>query len=267
MPLDLSEFDDSPLCHGNTWEIRDRETLVTYVAQVILGQYMHVSEILASRPPLRLPLPRSAFIRSEVEKLRNPGSEPLRWQRDGWIFQMISWIAAQVARAGRTPAVFRAPHPQRADKGPDGLIVELKDPVRVVLCEDKATENPRTTITGKVWPEFRAFEEGQRDGELNSEVSTLMSQLQDSEEIARAIEDARWRDELQYRIAITIEDQHHGTDGRRNLFSGYDECVKGSEATRRIAETIVLEDLRHWMDEFCAEVADKIITIEAELNV
>ena len=77
--------------------------------------------------------------------------------RDGLLFQHVSWVAAfmRLPNAKATP-----PHVRQADKGFDGVLVEVNPAQaglsRIVLCEDKASVNPRSLVTGSVWPEIRA---------------------------------------------------------------------------------------------------------------
>jgi hypothetical protein len=71
-------------------------------------------------------------------KLLTLGKDEEPWHRDGWIFQTISWIAASQAPSG---SLTCAPHIRRADKGFDGLQLQLSEDGKVVTAvivfEDK----------------------------------------------------------------------------------------------------------------------------------
>jgi hypothetical protein len=99
------------------------------------------------------------------------------WQRDGWLFQVISWIAANIQDPGTLKS---PPHIIHADKGFDGLHLCLdasnENVVSVIVCEEKATDGPRGKITSQVWPEFQSLDAGARDNELVSETTTLLAQ-------------------------------------------------------------------------------------------
>lgn len=75
---------------------------------------------------------------------------------DGWLFQMISWL--QLANQYKGYRFFNnPPHPQPSMHGIDGLAVKFTPDntiERIVITEDKCTEDARKTITSKVWPKF-----------------------------------------------------------------------------------------------------------------
>jgi hypothetical protein len=51
MTLTLSQLDHDDLCHGWSWVVQDEEKLARQVARVALGQFRHVSRILAGVEP------------------------------------------------------------------------------------------------------------------------------------------------------------------------------------------------------------------------
>ena len=73
---------------------------------------------------------------------------------DGWLFQMISWL--QLANQYKGDIFFQqSPHSQPSMHGIDGFAVKLTPNntiERIVITEDKCTENAKTTIRDKVWP-------------------------------------------------------------------------------------------------------------------
>jgi len=70
------------------------------------------------------------------------------------------------------------PHFRPAHKGFDALLIPLKDGRTaldgLIICEDKATTNPRKQITEKVWQEIETIEAGERDAELNGELVAIL---------------------------------------------------------------------------------------------
>jgi hypothetical protein len=268
MPLIVTPFHDDPLCFGHTWTIRDEDLLARIVASIALGLSDHAGDILARVPSPSRPVLRERHLDRLITELGKPISEAVRWHRDGWVFQMISWISAQLAAAHHGKRLLiRAPQPRKADKGFDGFIVELADPPCVVVCEDKATVNPRATITGKVWPEIALIEQGDRDGELNSELSTLLLALGDAARSREITDAVLWSEHLRYRVAITVSPEQDGAEGRADLFNGYDTKAPGDCNPRRGAETIALPDLRPWMDAFCEKVVAVLNEHRTEANV
>ncbi len=260
MAIAFEEFDDDPLCFGHTWVISDEHSLARYVALLILGYHLHVQMILDGAATA-LPIPSRALIDHLVESLNVPsGASALRWHRDGWLFQMISWIAANRTRA--TTQVFRAPQPRPADKGFDGIILDLPtDDVRigaVILCEDKASDNPRPTIRNEVWPSFRILEDGLRNPELVSEISSLLLKRVDQATAIALIRDVCWSDIRHYRLTLTVPTPC-GTKILRNaLLNGYDECASGP-IRRRQAEIVCMPELRTWMDGFSKKVCESLV--------
>ena len=65
-----------------------------------------------------------------------------------------------------------------AHKGFDGLQLELDlssgRVTAAIIFEDKATDNPRSTIRDEVWPDFILLEAGKRENVLSADVSSLL---------------------------------------------------------------------------------------------
>jgi len=249
MPFVLQTFNESPLCTGSIWSIADEKKLVRILTLLTVGDHVHALEILRDTrgvvaPPLR------KVLESAATDLRTPRD---RYHRDGWLFQLMSWIAIQ--KASGSNGIIRAPHARMADKGFDGLAVEIPAAGRayLIVCEDKATENPRPTIVGQVWPEFKRIEAHERDRELTSEVSTLLLQVPDLSLRTRLIDEAVWQENKHYRVTITGAGNNDSA-GRRALLADYQACVGGADARRR-AELIYVADVRDWMDRIASLVA------------
>jgi len=173
MSLTLTPISHGTLCHGSRWTVADEDDLAGKVARLALGQARHVAAILAgidNRPPTT----RADTAAGAIKLLTVPKDKP-PYHRDGWVFQAISWIAAHNAVAG---AVIRAPHMIHAHKGFDGFQLKLDESGQtvsaVVIFEDKATENPRSTIAGDVWKGIRDLESGLRMNELIPEAGGLL---------------------------------------------------------------------------------------------
>jgi hypothetical protein len=260
MPINLTPFEHGTLCFGNTWSVVNETALAVQVARVALGQDRHIQKILAGASLAAPPTTRPAAA-AAIELLTVPvGDDP--WHRDGWIFQVLSWIAAYRASPN---SIIRAPQMILAQKGFDGLellIDTANGKIKgAVIFEDKATDNPRTTIKDKVWPEFAALESGQSENVLVSEVLGLLATRPNIDPDA-AIESILWNQVRRYRISITVGDTHASEQGRRRLFDGYD-TVAGGEAHRRRAETLHVQNLRAWMQAL-AEKA--IVAIQDEVK-
>src|SRR5690242_14546797 len=176
MPIQLSKTTDDPLYHGHTWAVSDEDKLARVVALLLLGRRRHAEAVLAGQPTTDV-LASNAMIDDLISKLEVPtGSNPARWHRDGWLFQMISWVAADASLASEADLIA-PPQPRMADKGLDGLLVLTHEGVkhaRLIICEDKASEDPRTTFRDDVCPELVDFESDRRNNEITTALDALL---------------------------------------------------------------------------------------------
>lgn len=258
MPINFTKIDNADVWFGYDWDIEDTDLLARHLAKVALGQYRHVAKVLAATQAADVVPFASAFEGARsllISKQKDP------WHRDGWVFQVISWIAAHLSSEGE---LITPPHMQHADKGFDGLHLHIDAETgkvcKAVLCEDKATTNSRNKVQSQVWPEFESFEAGTRDHELVARVTSLL-ETRPEVDPDEAIAGVLWDDARSYRVAVTIGDEHNSEDGLNKLFKGYDDNVEG-DVERRRAETLYVKDLRLWMT--C--IVDKALAVLEELE-
>jgi phage terminase large subunit GpA-like protein len=193
----------------------------------------------------------------------NPGADP--WHRDGLLFQAISWIAAHQSSKDKS-SVFSLPHMIAAHKGFDGLEVELtrkKELFSMVVFEDKATENPRNTITTDVWPEIKALHRGNRQSELMQELTALLQRAKVDDPDA-VIEAVVWNQVRKFRVSITGTEGQDQQQGFEKLFKGFDDATPGLDQLGRRAEVFCHSDIRKWMESFAIKVSQAIDAEKAE---
>jgi hypothetical protein len=94
--------------------------------------------------------------------------------------------------------------------GFDGLQIELtkkKKLCGLIIFEDKATDNPRSTITQDVWPELNLLHGDKRQTELMQETTALLQRanVEDPDEV---IEGIVWKNIRRFRVSITGADGH-----------------------------------------------------------
>ncbi|TDL79741.1 hypothetical protein E2L08_08435 [Palleronia sediminis] len=262
MAIALTPVREGELWAGATWTVEDEDVLAGLIARVAIGQARVAERILNEDGLIDVGYPMGGH--EGARKLLEVGPTGDPAHRDGWMFQVISWIAAH--RSGR-PGVIRSPHMRHADKGLDGLMVEFDDTeiARVVISEEKATGNARTMVRDRVWPEFRDFETGRRDAELNDGVSTLLADggYPNPDAVVAAI---LWTEKRAYRVAVTIDDTHASEKGLKALYKGYETAVSG-EIGRRRAETFQVQDLRPWFESIAVKATAIINAEEAAINV
>lgn len=249
------------ICSGFRWTVVDRRRLVSNLALLAQGHHAPVRAILEATKESADPKPQETLIGAAIRKLTAPATDELCYHRDGWVFQLISWLAAHATCV--PGSLLRAPQPRMADKGLDGLIVSLRGAnsaiAGVTICEDKASESPRKTVTDKVWPAITLFETGARDDELQNETTALLDRLGLAEAIALA-ETIHWKNARRYRVSAT-GCQHDDSDVPARVFSGFETKAPG-KLTRRQGEVLDLGqpvgDLREWMSQLCTEIIEEL---------
>ena len=126
----------------------------------------------------------------------------------------------------------------------------------LMIFEDKATKNSRSTITSKVWPEFKEIETGARENELMHETTALLERVS-GVDVDKVIADIVWEQVRRYRVSVTGEAVHGSTTGFKGLFDGYDTVAPGDDVKRRAA-VLCFEDVRSWMAAFAKKVEKTI---------
>jgi len=255
VPINLTPFGATDsLWTGNTWEVPDDDILARWIAWVAIGQAFHVAEILHSADPVGTSPTNEAAKADAVELLTQKGADP--WHRDGWMFQVMSWLAAHVGRPG---ALIALPHLIHAEKGLDGLEILLdasQNVVATIIFEDKATENPRDTIRDDVWPEFVKFESGHGVNRLTQQASGILAAAQHPNPTA-AINRISWNTTRRYRISITAGKSTPAS--RKRLFKDYETKVMG-HLDRRRAEVFLVDDVRAWMANLATKAIAQVAT-------
>jgi hypothetical protein len=258
--IKFAECVHEPLCCGYRWEIWNEEALAHLVAWTMQGHYWHAEKVLYQlKNPALLTMPsaQQQVINSLILP-KGTGNITIRWHRDGLLFQHISWVAAQLQHNGKIATSM--PHMRKADKGFDALLIPLNDQREalsgIIFCEDKASDNPRNLITQSVWPEILSIEAGNRDAELTGEISAIL-RAHNVSNVDDVLTDISWLKKKAYRISLTISPPEDLSGARKKLFDDYEKKAPGVVARRR-AETLRLQDLRSWMDEFAVRVIKSI---------
>ena len=262
MPLSFTPISMEGRWHGFTWTVQNEHELAVVLARVAIGQSAVVERILHEAGCLAPDMPSGGAQgarRLLTVKVGYPTAH-----RDGWIFQVISWVAAHLqAAAAEEKTLIRPPQMIHAEKGQDGLLIEYSDGdiARVVICEDKATKNPRKQFREAVLPEFDYYETGARDNELIAEVTSILARhaVHDADE---AIANILWHNQRAYRVAVTVTANHTLPPAQVRLFKGYETTVRG-HITRRRVELMPLADLRPWI----RNLADKALAIIDKYDV
>lgn len=255
---DLFSFVDSdcsPSCKEQSFTIKDEDTLAQHVAELLMGQYRHVGKVLDaldSTLAIQFHENQKKSIISILQLEEGMTAE----KRDGWIFQMISWIIVHLNHQGEN---FRqqAPHHHPAQHGIDGFAVVVKDGhlKKILITEDKCTKSPRGKITGQVFPEFDKYESYEDATAIFDSATTLLEQISDKyADLQNEVNDsANWV----YRICVTRDASHKDGVNIAKLYKDYEKHVSG-DVKRRTGSSTYIDNLREWLQTFSEIIIKKI---------
>ena len=258
-----TEFVDiDPHCVGERWATSDEASLARLIALIAMGQDRYAGYILETLAPAE-PKISNAALRAEAKiklTVQEPATSPRkgypRWQRDGFIFQAISWLAARKAYPG---VLLKPPHVSATTQGLDGLMIELKPDKtavhRTTVFEDKCTDNPRSTFLSDVIPAFKARHKNERSAEIISLATSLIIATGIDEvtatEFAAAVTDQASR---RYRAAFAVNEDSQNE--RKKLFADYNKIDSINQDQRIGASFVVPMKMREWFDKLAKQSVD-----------
>lgn len=258
-------------CTGERWQVLDDEQLAHLIAIIAMGQAARASHILAelipASPAFTIPeLKAEATIRLTVqEKKQTPRIGYPRWQRDGFMFEAISWIAARQVHGAN--AYMKDPHVSATSQGLDGLMLELSvdkaQIERTTIFEDKCTDDPPAIFKSQVIPAFRDRHENRRSAEVIAAATALLGKagISDGEaaKLAAAVTD---RAKRRYRAAFAVTEDLDNDQGRQGIFAGYNQIGDIDQSQRLGACLVVPHKLRDWFDQLAALAIAYIETLD-----
>lgn len=260
-------------CVGDRWIAQDEPSLSKLIAIIAMGQAAYAAYVLRELLPVA-PAFSDADLRNEARiriTVQDDGKSPRtgypRWQRDGFMFEAISWIAARQAYG--KDVLLKDPHVSATSQGLDGLMIELAgDKSKVVMTtvfEDKCTDNPRDTFLQKVIPAFLDRHRNKRAAELVATASALlrMGGIDDgaAATLAASVMD---RSQRRYRAAFALSKDHDSEAERQKLFKGYD-ALDGLSQERRVGASLIVDGkVRDWFDALAAQAIAYLDELEAQ---
>lgn len=252
-------------CVSYDLEIVDYDLLVQLMVEVTLGKAQHVSKILHLNRSITPRITVNAFesAASFLSKTNNGDVS----HRDGWMFQVISWLST----LNDPKQIFsRVPHTRRHQSGLDGFSLVLKDGLdeidHAIIFEEKATIYPRKQFKDKVLPELKNFESGNEESIITSEILSFEDKLAhiDIESVA---EDILIKREIRYRVTMTTESMAHiQAAGKAGLFKGYKDVVCGA-GVRRSGALMYSKNVRAWFEQLAQDCQNQLESLKAENNV
>ena len=121
-------MDCSPITSDNGYKVVDMDLLAKWIAQLLMGNSVHITRIIEGLAPHYANL-RNEAIDSLVAKIDVPSGDKVAiYKRDGWLFQMISWIALNMnlhASFKKEQIYMNVPHTAPAQQGIDGFALVL----------------------------------------------------------------------------------------------------------------------------------------------
>jgi hypothetical protein len=264
LPLHHEQLDDHPHFLSIVIRERTRDKLVSSVGALLLGDRDHAESILD-----QIDDPSGfTYSRGELDRLkerlafpphgqRTPAEKALSDHRDGWLFQMISWVALREMLGQE--ALLRAPHAAPAQHGFDGLGVTFsKDGIAmVILCEDKASTAPRKKVREEVWVEIESIEQGRHDSAIRSSLVALLREGYSPLEVRRLVQDLQWHEQRAYRVSLCVRDSQVVLEARSQLLKDFENKAKG-DRSRRIGVFYPVDSLRPWFDRFAVDLIQRL---------
>ncbi|NLO50325.1 MAG: hypothetical protein GX103_04075 [Bacteroidales bacterium] len=270
--LEITGFPIDDDCVGSKWKVENEDQLARLIAIVVMGQAAQaahiIDELLPAAPAFtNEALKKEAVIKFTVQEVaQTPRMGYPRIQRDGLIFEIISWIAAKQVSGDK--CFLKDPHTSSTSQGLDGIMIELNEDgseiLKSTIFEDKCTDNPRNTFTQKVIPGFLDRHGNTRNAELIAAAATLIqlsgvSNVQAMSMVRKVIDNSS----RQYRAGFALTQDFDTEEAQKALFKGYDK-IKGINQEQRIGASLIVDGkLRDWFD----ALATKIITYIKQLDV
>ena len=261
-------------CTGARWLVQDKDQLAKLIATIIMGQASYAAHIIRELIPAHPlfsceDLKKEASIKLTVQdKPQEPRIGYPRWQRDGLIFEVISWIAARQVSGANT--YLKDPHISSTSQGIDGLMIILSDDGKEIISstifEDKCTDDPEYTFRNKVIPAFLDRHSNKRSAELIASASSLLK-LSGLDDLASTIASQKILDKKcrRYRAAFALPNDFDSDEKRKQLFQGYND-IKDINADQRIGASLVLDSkvMRDWFDDLANRTIAYIETLPNE---
>lgn len=259
-------------CIGDRWFAQDETHLARLIAIVSMGQAAYAAHILRELLPaapafIDADLCREAEVRLSVqEDNKKPRTGYPQWQRDGFIFEVISWIAARQTHGEK--ALLKDPHISATSQGLDGLMIKLTDDksevVTTTIFEDKCTDSPRETFLRKVIPALLERHQNKRSAELVASASVLLRMAGIDDGVAAQLAAAVMnRNGRKYRAAFALTKEHDSQEERQKLFKGYD-VLDSIPPKQRVGASLIVEGkLREWFEALAQQAIAYLDELEA----
>src|SRR5574344_860592 len=97
MPLTITQKNFGNLYVDFEYVVSNRDKLVEYVSQLLMGRSLHIKRIIQGLDPKYPKNTNKENIQSIIDELSpDLNKKTLVYRVDGYLFQMISWIALKI---------------------------------------------------------------------------------------------------------------------------------------------------------------------------
>lgn len=284
MPITIASTSDDISYTLSRWSVANEVSFVKALAWLYVQKHAHAANVINELEP-----GDAAFIGKEIdnaiavlrykaddltvalasndEDVKKKARRALSTRvahRDGLLFQHISWLAARIQYPA---AEATAPHVRQADKGFDGFLLEHDSEgvalSKVILCEDKASTDPRALVTSQIWPEIRSILVGDKDREISAAVAALLSNLS-PEKREQVIAATVWSRAKHFRVALAAGDDQLKGSSYSHLFDGFDTEVPG-ELTLRLGEVMPMPEVRAYLQALAEKVIARLEQMKSDV--
>ena len=129
-PLEIEQMDCTPITIDNGYRVIDMELLAKWIAQLLMGNSIHITRIIEGLDPHFANL-RNEAIDGLIARIDVSTSDKTAiYKRDGWLFQMMSWIALNMnlhTSFDKEQIYMNVPHTAAAQQGIDGFALVLDE--------------------------------------------------------------------------------------------------------------------------------------------
>lgn len=261
--FDIQTVEINVHCVGEQWKLVDFDQLAYLVALIAMGQAFHAANILRGLSGGLGVIVLSELKEQAKSNLTVPkGKRP--WIRDGFLFECISWIAAQQQATKNDFALD--PHLKATTQGLDGLILKVVSGKlkQATIIEDKCTKNPKSIFASQVMTAFRAYHNKKRSTELLAATSQLLKQANIAKkDIATVAGVVLTHQARRYRASLTAGNAISTPAARSDLFSGF-ETLAGIGKDQRLGAVFMVPTifLRAWCAKLAAAARGQIDDLE-----
>lgn len=265
-PLKIEDVAINSHCSGEQWSLLDFDTLAYLIAVIALGQAQHVAVVLAGLAP-ETPVMGLTELKTQANVVLSANSK-YPWGRDGFMFEAISWIAAQ--QSAGPGEYLRDPHIKSTTQGLDGLLIRVAGGkiTQATIFEDKCSGDPKSIFAGQVMKSFRDYHQARRSGELLAAAGELLRQASlPTTSIPGAAAAILLHSRRKYRASLAVTPAINSAAARADVFTGY-ETLSGITAPQRLGAVFQVpeDDLRPWFDKL-ATAARKFVDAQVSVDL